>query len=307
MMQRPTISVCICTYRRPAQLARLLASLRALSSGSPTREIVVVDNDERRSARGVVDAFLADGTDVRYLVEPVRNIARARNVSVAAARGEIVAFIDDDEEATPEWLTEHWRAMQRHDVDGTVGTVVPRFDPATPRWLRQGGFFDHSLPPPGTALEWFETRTSNACVRTGPLRCFAGPFDESIGLMGGSDVDLFHRMIRRGHRFIAVPSARVREALPLRKSTARWLVQRHFRNGMTITRILRREMTRGRSGAYLLGSFRKALTSGIRGVVLYPGSKARGLARILQSAESLGKVVSMFGFNYEEYRSVMHE
>lgn len=94
-------SVIVITRDRPDGLARLLASLAAQTQ--PPGEVVVVMNACRVSydaARARWDGALP----VRWVTEPTPGVAHARNAGVAAARGEILLFIDDDCEADARWI-----------------------------------------------------------------------------------------------------------------------------------------------------------------------------------------------------------
>jgi len=75
------ISVCICTYKRPDFLKRLLAELgRQDTGGLFTYSIVLADNDHLESAKPVVSDFVATSmVPVAYCVEPRQNIALTRN------------------------------------------------------------------------------------------------------------------------------------------------------------------------------------------------------------------------------------
>ncbi len=98
--QRPHICVCICTYRRPTLLKRVLFALAAQDTGRGffTYSIVVADNDQARSAESVVAEFTkTSSVAVTYCMEPQQNIALARNKAVRNASGNYIAFIDDDE------------------------------------------------------------------------------------------------------------------------------------------------------------------------------------------------------------------
>ena len=66
---------------------------------------MVVDNDARESARSIVQSWSERSrVPIAYMVEPRQNIALARNASVALATGDLVAFVDDDEEPSSDWL-----------------------------------------------------------------------------------------------------------------------------------------------------------------------------------------------------------
>src|SRR5207244_3881679 len=93
------ITVCVCTYKRPRLLKRLLDEVgRQESDGRFTYSIVVADNDHLQSGKEVVSNFAAASkVRVQYCVEARQNIALARNKAVENATGDFVAFIEDDE------------------------------------------------------------------------------------------------------------------------------------------------------------------------------------------------------------------
>jgi glycosyltransferase involved in cell wall biosynthesis len=93
------ISVCICTYKRPILLQRLLCELsRQVTERQFSFSVVVTDNDSAQTARQVVSQFGAGASiPVTYCLEPQQNIALARNKAVANSKGDYLAFIDDDE------------------------------------------------------------------------------------------------------------------------------------------------------------------------------------------------------------------
>ena len=119
---RHEISVCICTFRRPALLARLLGELKAQHDDKLyALRVIVADNDDARSALPVVESAKPGlGLPVEYVHEPERNIALARNAAVAKASGDLVAFIDDDEFPAGDWLPSLVRCLDRMDVDGVL-------------------------------------------------------------------------------------------------------------------------------------------------------------------------------------------
>src|SRR4051812_43278175 len=95
----PHICVCICTFKRLGFLRRLLAALAAQETGGLfTYSVVVADNDRHESAKAVVDEWtLGSLLRVAYCVQPRQNIALTRNQAIAHAKGDYIAFIDDDE------------------------------------------------------------------------------------------------------------------------------------------------------------------------------------------------------------------
>src|SRR2546427_2122154 len=136
------ISVCICTYKRPTLLRRLLDEVgRQDTSGLFTYSIVVADNDHLKSAHAVVSAFArVSRVPISYNVEPRQNIALARNKAIESTTGDYVAFIDDDEFPASHWLLTLFKACDEYDVDGVVGPVKRHFDEEPPKWVVRGRF-----------------------------------------------------------------------------------------------------------------------------------------------------------------------
>jgi len=138
----PHIIVCVCTYKRPLPLARLLGELlRQQSDELFTFSIVVVDNDIDRSAESTITEFRKKaGFPVSYFLEPRRGISLARNRVLQNADGEYAALIDDDEVPTPCWLLNLLRTCAEYQVDGVLGPVRRHFDEAPPKWLLKSRF-----------------------------------------------------------------------------------------------------------------------------------------------------------------------
>src|SRR2546425_1686107 len=141
---RSHISVCICTYKRPKLLATLLNALQDQDSdGAFAYSLIVVDNDHMRSAEKTVQDLLRHSSiPINYHIEPEQNIALARNRALANARGEFIAFIDDDEVPSRSWLTALYNACDRFHADGVLGPVIPVYEVEPPKWVVRGKFHD---------------------------------------------------------------------------------------------------------------------------------------------------------------------
>jgi len=187
------VSVVICSKDRPEELRRAIASVRAADPTGRTAEIVVVE--EAVHARAL--------PDVRYVHLPPtdRGFAHARNVGVAEASGEIVAFLDDDCEAEHGWL-DALVVPLRHDpaVLGVAGAVLVRD-------CGHIGYAENILGFPGGGLRYLHaaggqtvpTRhlsTCNCAYRREAIQR-AGGFPER-GRMGGEDFLLAERVTALG-------------------------------------------------------------------------------------------------------------
>lgn len=133
----PEISVIVATLNRAPQLARALESLAAVRAADWRWEIVVADNGSTDGTRGTVERFARGSSiPVRYIFEPRGGVSYARNAGARASSAAIVAFIDDDEEVTPEWLEVIFRTYTAHpSVDVLGGRVLPRWHEPPPAWV----------------------------------------------------------------------------------------------------------------------------------------------------------------------------
>lgn len=225
------ISVCICTYKRPAYLERLLNALRRQETGgSFTYSIVISDNDTLRSAEPVASNFAAGSNlAVTYSVEPQQSIALARNNAVKNATGDYIAFIDDDEFPESTWLQALYSACHRYGADGVLGPVKPSYENGVPQWIVKGRFYDRPRYETGLVLAPGQTRTGNVLLKQSLFRDSISPFRPEFRV--GEDVDFFTRAIQKGHVFIWCNEAIVYETVPPARWKRMYLVRKALLRG----------------------------------------------------------------------------
>jgi GT2 family glycosyltransferase len=231
----PRVTVVVPTCGRPDVLRRSLEALRALDY--PDYELLVVDNTPHLPGTAeVVAGYAASGARVRYLAEPRRGVTHARNRGLAAARGEIVAFADDDVLVDRGWLGALAAAFVDEQVAGVTGLVMAsEFETPAQIWIEQyGGFskgcarrrFDRAgfethqdgkprrvEAAPGTLYPFtpgvFGSGASMA-FRTDMLRRLGG-FDPLLGsgtaVRAGEDIDVLLRAVLDGGAVVYEPAA----------------------------------------------------------------------------------------------------
>lgn len=216
-------------------LRRLLHDLaRQQTDDQFSFSVVVADNDAQESAREVVEeSAAASGIDVTYCAEPRQNIALARNCAVARARGEFIAFIDDDEFPTPTWLQWMLKTCKQYQAAGVLGPVRPHFDLPPPRWILAGRFCERPDYPTGRIMDWEESRSGNLLFQRRLLEGIAEPFNPEFG-NGGEDKDFFMRMMRQGHVFLWCSEAVVYETVPSDRWRRRYMLRRALLRGRNI-------------------------------------------------------------------------
>lgn len=304
----PRISICVCTFRRPGLLKQLLCDLGKLETVGITREveIIVADNDPANSAKPVLESWQATAPfSLTTLHVPVANISLARNATVAAATGQWIAFIDDDETPQSDWLLRLMSTQQQFQADAVFAPVLPRYAPGTPKWIIDGGYFERRRFKTGSPIDERDTRTGNVLISVKLLRSLPGPFDTGFGRTGGEDSLLFRDLLARGAKFIWCDEAPVEEDVPLDRATATWLLRRAYRIGQTWIRaeLHRREgINRTLRASYLLSRASiQLLISLLLAAVTAIVSNTRSFEWLRKAASQAGKLTGMSKFQFKEY------
>jgi glycosyltransferase involved in cell wall biosynthesis len=132
------ISVIIATQNRADLLKNVLRDLRNLErNGSFDYEILVVNNNSTDSTEDMVRRSLESFNGrLRYLFEQRRGKSYALNTAIRAARGEVLAFTDDDVTFDKDWLINLIAVSQKYDADMVGGRVLPVYPVGTPQWVK---------------------------------------------------------------------------------------------------------------------------------------------------------------------------
>ena len=285
------ITVCICTFKRPQLLSRLLHELTGQDTdGQFTYSIVVVDNDQLRSAEAVVSEFVKNSPILaRYCVESRQNIARARNKAVENAEGDFIAFIDDDEFPTRGWLLSLLKTLTEYQVDGVLGPVKPHFDAEPPRWVIEGGFHDRPMDPTGTRLDWSKCRTGNVLLKRQLFAQTEPPFRPEC--LSGEDQDFFRRMIEKGHAFVWCNEAVAYEVVPPARWKRSFLVRRALFRGVFSVR------NHGFPARRILQSVIALPAYGVALPVALVFGQARFMKCVFKFSYHLGRLLAVVGVN----------
>lgn len=201
----PTFSLIVNTTDRAGPLRTLLHALEHQSY--PDFEVVVVVGPTRDNTLEVLSAY--EGR-LRVLRCPTANLSRSRNIGLLAARGDIVAYIDDDAVPCRRWLEQLARLFEDPLLTGTGGVVYMIYPQESRMQHRIGvmsSLFEHKdvraswleyLAPPGMGCRWVARMmgTNMAFRRQALLE--AGGFDEFFVYVG-EETDLILRMVDAGY------------------------------------------------------------------------------------------------------------
>ena len=225
------VAICICTFKRQKMLRELLGGIAQLTFRkvrTPQIQIVVVDNDQLGTAREACETASLPKL-VKYVVEPRCGITHARNRAITEAGPvDFIAFIDDDEVPSAQWLDELLWTQEEFGADVVSGPVSPRFAQEVADWVKTGRFFDARLSATGTPRK--TCACNNVLVAIDVFRRVP-KFDEAFALSGAEDTDFFLRAHQAGCRIVWSQEAVVFEAVSPKRGTIAWLLRREYQTG----------------------------------------------------------------------------
>lgn len=210
--------VVVATYRRPEYVRTCLQHLGRQTTAP--RRIVVVDASPDDSTRAVVEEFVgAPGfPDVEYRRNDLGagTLAASRAIGSHDATEDVVAFIDDDAYAEPQWLAEMLAAYEPDDV-GAVGGRASNGRPGEEleghdrigRFLPNGRLTGNFGADPGRIVDADHMLGANMSVRTRVLAEIGGIHDYYPGTCLREDSDLALRVRKAGYRIVFAPDAAV--------------------------------------------------------------------------------------------------
>jgi glycosyltransferase involved in cell wall biosynthesis len=214
---------------------------------TPDSEILVVDNNSRDRTPEVVEEFCRRHPErVRYLFEPQPGKSHALNTGIRAARGEVLAFVDDDVTVEPGWLEKLTRPLLSGEHAGAGGRIFPDTAFSPPAWLPLSG--PHSLggalalfdcgddamdliyPPYGTNMAF----RKEVFVKYGDFRTDLGPRPGSE--IRNEDTEFGRRLMTAGERLRYEPSAVVYHAMPTHRLQKSYFLRWFFDFGKATAR-----------------------------------------------------------------------
>jgi glycosyltransferase involved in cell wall biosynthesis len=234
------ISVVICAYTqdRWEQLCAAIGSVRAQSM--PSRDIIVVIDHNPALLQRLADVV----SDVRLLENSAaKGLSGARNTGTAAAKGDIIAYLDDDAVAHPDWLKYFNDAYENPGIIGVGGLTVPDWQHARPRWMPEEfywvvGSSYLGMPPSGAPVR--NLLGANMSFRRAAFDLVDG-FQTGIGRtsdkrpLGCEETEFCIRLAQRSPHSVLVMENRavVRHYVPDARCRFSYFVSRCYAEGIS--------------------------------------------------------------------------
>lgn len=286
-----SIVVIIPTFRRPDSLERAVRSVLAQDAfDALVEEVLVVDNDPAASGRRTIEALQRGCDALRYLPCPQPGVSNARNAGVAASTAPLIAFLDDDEEAPPRWLSDLHTAHASLGSDVTFGPVCGRAEQAA-EWKRAylEAFFSRTGPPE-TRLTDQVYGCGNSMLTRATALAANEPFDVRANETGGEDDRLFLSLKAEGRRFGWAGEAWVYEHAAGNRQTARYALTRAFAYGQSPCQIAARDRSYLSIPGWMAIGAAQALVFSLAAALTLPFASTRALRLADLAARGLGKL-----------------
>ncbi|WP_433874491.1 glycosyltransferase family 2 protein [Sinomonas atrocyanea] len=220
-----SVLVAILTYRREGILKNCLTSIEHQEGIARERfDILIADNDPASE----IEEYARLGEARRKFGQG--SIARGRQAVLDYARDvgyEMLVFIDDDEVATPKWLSSLVLLANEDNATAVAGPVIP-----STAETRNQSLFGRTRRATGESLE--AAGAGNLLLKIDYLGGIA--FDPAWPLNGGEDTDFTYRLTKSGGKIVWCDEAVVIEPVDPRRISARWLIKRYFDNGRILAR-----------------------------------------------------------------------
>ncbi len=195
-----SVTVVIPTHNRPALVSRAVKSV--LQQSIRPKEIIVVDDGSDAQTQDAINSMVTLLPNLRVIrLDPSEGASSARNVGIAAATSELVAFLDDDDEWMPGKLERQLLAYTNRNSIVTCGAVVMTGDNRRRSGHRAGAI---SL----RRLLWENVAGETSRLLASTTLCRATLFDSE--LPSGQDFDFVARALEQGNNLVMVDEALVR-------------------------------------------------------------------------------------------------
>lgn len=239
------LSLVIATYNRCEQLMVTLRSVAEQRHPAAEWECVVVDNNSKDDTATYVEAFAKSHPElnISYVFEAMQGLSHARNAGIAHSRGDIIAFVDDDERIVEEFVTAYIQLFDNHpDAMSAGGKIIAEYPTGRPRWMSHYAELPIANPMDfGQSTRLFPSGRipggGNMAMRR-KVFDIVGMFDVLLGrtgkrLIGGEESDLFERMAQHDMACYYVPQAVMYHIIPDEKLTLDYFRRLAYNTGLS--------------------------------------------------------------------------
>lgn len=244
LTERPFISVIVATLNRTHYLEKCLRAI--LANTYDEYEIIIIDQGKDNHTKELIDSRFSSTGRIRYMHTNTIGLSHARNLGWKNARGEIIAFIDDDAIPVSGWLEAYSEVFSVIDPTPAVvgGKITPIWEVTKPKWYPKEREFLLATYDIGDEIKPFPEFElpigANFAVLKKIIDEFGG-FDDRVGfnesrkksMIAGEDTLIGLRAREAGHEIYYQPGAKVFHHISAKKLSKRYFLRRHLWEGVT--------------------------------------------------------------------------
>lgn len=293
-MTKPQISAIICTHNRDSYLGAAIDSL--LAQDFTDFEVLVVDNGSSDRTREIIEYRLSHPC-LKYIWEPTIGLSVARNTGASTAQGEILAYLDDDAIASPQWLSVLHSAYQNNQklaiAGGKVTLIWPENQPY-PNWLSPNlasnlGAYDLGNEPLNINTPGLTPRGLNYSIRRSFLEQIGG-FDTNLGrigktLLSNEELHVTEQALKQGWQVAYLPTALVAHNVAPERIKTTWFLQRGWWQGISE---FHRQQINGKIGISQLSEGGERLARGVYKTIKYIAQPAQRFENFVYTYNQIG-------------------
>ena len=244
------LSIIISTYNNATSLVRTLESVAKQDYDKKAWECVVVNNNSTDDTAERVLAFVETHPElnIRVVEEPQQGLSYARNRGIAESKGQVIAFIDDDETINEGFVSAYIDLFRNHGAFVGSGVLKVCYDSKRPKWMSH--YTEKMIANPFDLGDEIVTVTTKITPTGGNMAFnrevfnLYGNFDTNLGrkgevLFGGEENDMFDRIRDLGERVFYTPHAIAYHHIADRKLTSEYFDELSY--GVGISKRLRAE------------------------------------------------------------------
>jgi glycosyltransferase involved in cell wall biosynthesis len=298
-MPPPRISAIICTHNRDKYLGAAIDSL--LQQDFNDYEVIVVDNASTDQTRTVVESRLPH-PQLQYVYESTLGLSAARNAGAQVAQGEILAYLDDDAEASRGWLVELMEIYEQNPQVAIAGgrvTLIWPENQTPPKWLSVNmtgnlGAYDLGDEITYITQPGLTPRGLNYSIKADFLDKIGG-FDVNLGrvgknLLSNEELYMTEKALQMGYQVAYLPKALVAHNVAPNRLVPSWFMSRSWWQGISECY---REQVAGRSGRHQLKAGGERLIRGVYKTLKYLPDPAQRFENLLYAYGQVGYLISV--------------
>lgn len=288
------ISIIVTTYNRGDILNHCLDCLAAQTLDKSDYEVLIINNNSTDNTQSVAETYAKNNQNFKVFIEEKQGSAHARNRGWAEAKGEIIAYIDDDAKTTADWaekIIKNFESVNPKPV-AVGGQVFPWYEDTPPKWFTD----EFEIRTWGKESRFLKKNESFVTMNTAVLRSMFekyGGFNPEYGPIFdtprmGDDTEFFYRIYEKEPYLWYDPGLTVYHWTPKSRMKASYRFKRAVKNGEALAAMRNRK--------FFSFSYAKYFAGLIYSLAKFPFAVIFSKNKLTSSVSELEKIGYLVGY-----------